>query len=212
MTIKLNLKYLVGVIVLILAVSIFLYMLKSRYTISDVTADNYKKMLKPSNETILSVSDGISTSLPGNVSSENRDFYTTRFNLSSSDLISERENEYEKVGRTTANDMLYVEYANKLTKIRCQGNWKGLKEKILVSCAINDMGYKGSFDPNYKIIADKLILSEGFILKESSLRAGNDILIKDNDNNFIIAELWGSYSRNEIVGLFISTFSKKKYF
>lgn len=214
MTIKVNLKYLIGVVILILIVSVLLYMLNSRYSISDITADNYKKNLKASNESILSVASGISTCLPNNVVSENQNYSTLRFTLASSELLSESENEYEKVGRSTSDDMLYVDYANKLTRIRCQANWKGVKQRILVSCAINDigMGYKGSFDPKYKTMIDKLILSEGFILKESALRSGNDILIKDNDDNFIIVDIWGSYSRNEIVGLFISTFSKKKYF
>jgi len=212
MVIKIKAKYLIGIIILVLSIAILIFMYLSRYSNSDITADNYRKLLKQSNESILAEADGISRCLPGNITNETKDTYDLNFNLWQSNTYSETENELEQITKSTEQDWLFITYANKLTKIRCQANWKGTKTKNLVSCAINDIAHKGYYDRQYKIMVDKLILNEGYALKESTLKSGSDILIKDNESNFIIVAVSGSYSKSEISRLFFSTYSKKKYF
>lgn len=212
MHIKIKLRYLILIALTILFALIFLFVKQIKYSVFDVNADNYRTILKPTDESILSIADALSSSLPGNEYKDTRGIDCLHFNIGSSNVFSEDEDQFRKVEKSTYKEMLSVVYNDKTRNFRCQANWKGTNNNILTSCAIDAITNKIALNPYCKDIIDKLIVSESFILKESALKTGSDILVKDNGDNFIIVSIGGNYSRNEIISLFIRTYSKDKYY
>lgn len=75
------------------------------------------------------------------------------------------------------------------------------------------IGWHYGHDPQLVKIAERLILERQFILKKSNLIAGDDILIKETDEDFIIVKIGGKYDyNNPPMSLSILTYSKKRSF
>jgi hypothetical protein len=140
-------------------------------------------------------------------------------------------------------DKLDLAYAFQLTDATAK--FKGVKleksenkvnKKALVSIYSNstnfsyDIVYENYFPIGYiisarspvllKIICDKLILEDGFILKRSNYllknMKGYDILIKETEDSFIICELSVKYddieNYQDLVSLRFTEYSKLKHF
>jgi len=204
MTIKL--KYLIPLLLLIISGCIFFYLYTAKYSLREITADNFKEKLKPKDELSRIEAYKLTLSIPDNSD------YRTNFDFCNSRNLADGENNLFKISHSTYNDMYFVAFESNLTNLGYQGNWKKKNDYVLFSCTVRWYKATRDWDPQYKTIVDKLILKHGYNLSESKLKSGFDILIKEIDNAFIIIEIGGYYANNHIVSLMMSAFSKSKYF
>lgn len=198
-TSKNKLLFLLPTLILIISLIGYYFFFRS-YSVTDITADNYRSLLKETNDAI--TLDDIS---PG-TQKDLHMLYANQF--------GEQDNGTIKISRLEQDNNLQIDYKTKITYLRYTTNWKGANYDKLWSYYVTDYFMANDFLPStpqeIKNIADVLIIKEGFILKESNLKDGGDILIKETKDAFIISRLTGSYSGNSILSMAMSKYSKKK--
>lgn len=202
-----------ALIVLISVITLIIigYTLKiQEYSLYQITADNFINKLEPTEEPIYD--SGIDNVIP--------DHFRLLYFLSdpkSDYLPPSTRNQYKFSKEVTDSSRQMTDIRSPYTNLNYRVWFKLMndpKDKQIKSWqAINAEIWWHTYDIQLKTIAEKLILNEGFILKKSELKDGHDILIKETDKNFIIVEIFKTYEDpNPPAGLYIRTFSKKKYF
>jgi len=164
------------------------------YSLLDIEADNYKHKLKETNDLIWE--SGIDNCIPENISLLNSDNYSI---YQSNGLhIEKTQTSPTRTRVTIGNTPSYLIY-----------NTYFEKNKGPVSVVVENLTRKFKL----KDIFDKLILKEGFILKQSLLINGDDILIKETKGFFIIVKILKKYDSSiPSNGFVISTYSKRRFF
>ena len=150
----------------------FLYF--QTYSLLDIDADNYKNKLKKNDNSIWDCM--IDDCIPDNVG------------LWSSYMYSEFQTNGLKIEKTQTNPTR-TRISISHTSSNLNYNVWFENGKIPVACQITS----NYFNPLLKQIADQLILKKQFILKKSNLIRGEDILIKETDDDFIIVGLNRKY-------------------
>lgn len=190
-------KYLYQIVAFLLLITLILSMQK--YDISDITADNFQQKLGPYYKvTYGSLWDsGINNCIPDNISVLSGYDYSTSYNFHENGLNIKREEglkifsiEIMNIHTNTRYLALYKKNAFTPFKLTIQNlnNGNLLKE-----------------------IVDKLIIQQEFQLKKTILKDGNDILIQENSENFIIVYLISSYEPNPPISLMFNSYSKRKF-
>lgn len=186
-----------AIVIILLASATILYF--QEYSLLQINADNFDKRLKRNEEAIYKC--GIDNCIPDNITLLHSDDLATSSNYKNNGF------EIERIQTNpTRLEIKATSYHTDITYCMFFEKDKG---------AISAVFYTYNGNELFKQIVDKLILKEGFILKESELKRGRDIIIKETEDNFIIVEINGTYEngeRNSIHGLFINTYSKRKYF
>lgn len=162
-------------------ISIIAYQ-SSNYAMYDIDADNYDEKLKTNEYSISNC--GIDPCIPGGLSIINSISYapTNNFNGNGIEISKEEKDEYTRVTiNDSRNNILYFTWFN--------------KNKISYKCHI----WSNPMVPSLllKDICDKLML-QGYVLKRSKLVEGNDILIKETEERFIIVDISNKYDTPEL--------------
>jgi hypothetical protein len=164
------------------------------FSLLQINADNYRTKLKESEEPVYL--SGIDNCIPDHFSILRANDFATSNNF---------ENNGIKVERTEINPTrLRITVQSISTNMEYNVWYKenNIPVRAQVICWSNSNLIKQ--------IIDRLIIQEGFILKQSELKSGQDILIKETENTFIIAELAITYE--DATSFVIESFSKRKYF
>ena len=182
----------VGSIVVVALVLLILH--SQTYSLSDIEADNYKHKLKKDDKSIWNCM--IDDCIPDNVG------------LWSSYMYSEIQSNGLKIEKIQTNPTrTRISISNTPSSLDYDVWFEN--GEIPVACQISSSHY----DPLLKQIADQLILKKQFILKKSNLMSGDDILIKETDDDFIIVDLNRKYEYPDPpLSFIISTYSKRRFF
>jgi hypothetical protein len=160
----------------------------------DIDADNYKSKLKETNDLIWE--SGIDNCIPEDISLLTSDNYSIY--QSNGLQIEKTQTNPTRTRVTIGNTPSYLIY-----------NTYFEKDKGAVAVVVENLTGKYRL----KDIFDKLILKEGFILNQSTLINGDDILIKETKGFFIIVDINRKYdSAIPSSGFVISTYSKRRFF
>lgn len=176
----------------------FFVISRMEYSMLEIDGDNYNDKIKPN---LHSIQNDVNFD----------ECIPDRFELSLAFLRGEGENNSCITTRKKSefdNKREYVSFESKVTGLTYSTGWQ---DGRFVICNIINPNQDENMFALMKRILDKLILTQGFVLKESKLKNGRDLLIKENDSDFIIVQGF-SYSQRAIYSLFITTYSKKKYF
>lgn len=187
-------------ILVFILVLLFLYF--QTYSVYDIDADNYRKKLKESDNSIWNCM--LDDYIPDNISLWS---YGLDYQVVQPVNVKVKIEEFKSIKRkrvtitqTPSNLDYIVTY-----------QYKGGDNKVPVKCIIRNSSLQ--FDPTLVKIAELLVLNRQFILKKSNLINGQDILIKETDTDFIIIEMIFKYDyNNPPSGMVISTYSKKRFF
>lgn len=191
---KKRILFIVFIITLISAISIYAY--SAKYELSNITADNFNDILKRDNNHIYDMS-GIQNYIPDKIPiilSKNL-IPSNNFNNNGFEVFTDKSSTRSWTHiKSFQTKLMYSTYFN-------------LDEK-LVAISIGTTSY----DPQIKIIIEKLIINCEFVLKESDKKNGKDIIIKETDESFIIGEIISTYENpNPPMSITFTSFSKKKY-
>lgn len=189
-------KYTFTLISLVIACIIFYVLANLKYSVLDITADNFKDgILGPyyqGNEGSL-WETGIDNCISDKISLLNSNNYQNC-------------NSYYQIQRNENEKGLSIIISNNQNKLEYKTFFN--KKNQITSIIINSFG-------NYfqvKKIVENLIIKEGFTLKKTNLKNGFDIIIKETNDSFIIGYLVEEYEPTPPSAIFISSFSKRKYF
>ncbi len=150
-----------------------IYVLKIKeHNVSDITADNYEKMIKPIDLPIYS--SGIDQIA-------NEKF----FPLYAYQYVT-TEGVMNVTQKTTSNGTLHTQIKSYKSGLLYDVFFKN-KKAIYFSVA------NPKLPSTVKSFMDRLITKNGFILKESKLISGNDILIREDEDCFMIATIFSKY-------------------
>lgn len=204
-----NKKLIIGLIfsIFVLLISTSVYFYNQKFSISDIDADNYRDKLLINNwKNRIKVDDSETLSLKL-LRGDNPDkidlAYTwqldnlDRYNFSLNKTKGENGRVLVELGDKNSPGNFYNVYFN--------------SNMLPIGCIVNlSKGFV------FKNLIDKMILEEGFVLKKSTQIKGHDIIIKEDNNSFIIGELFIKYDdleKNEfsMYNLIIHLYSKKKY-
>lgn len=175
---------------------ILLFLHLQTYSLLDITADNYKTKLKESHHPI---------------------WYCALDNYIPDDIsLWVYSSEYKVIQRI--NVKAEVKQLDSHTKrITISQTPSGLEYVIVfedqnpIQCDILNSHYQ--FDPQLVTLAEKLILKQQFILKKSELIHGQDILIAETEDDFIIIVMNTKCDyKTPPMSMHISTYSKKRFF
>lgn len=129
-------------------------------------------------------------------------------------MVAEQDNGVNKITRVQYDDYLQIQQLSKENYIKTVTNWPGPNYDKLQSCHFYDYYMSNNnlatTTIELKRIIDRLITKEGFSLKQSDLKNGNDILIKETDDKFVIMQIVGSYANNDIISLSVGAYKKSK--
>lgn len=193
----------------VILITSYLILQSQKYSTLDITADNFKDILKDHYDKKLDLRTiGIDNCLP-----ENQNAATfLPLSLETADILYKDENNYFNKNRLE----IKREENSKCIKLNIYSSNTILnytvffqKPKKNLSSVIVFSQYQNQL---IKTIVDKLIINEGFILKKSNLKNGHDIIIKETDNNFIIGELFNTYEPDYPLQLILSSYDKRKFF
>lgn len=180
----------------IILITAFVYVYNAKYSLYEITPDNYKTILKENDASLSeagldqAISEKFSIALAYN--------YATSKNLNVASINS------TKLIKGT-----HVEIHSYTTDLNY---WAMFTDKQLTSISIFKTGVMNPDSPRNPFIRamiNNLILKEGFLLKRTKLKEGSDIIIKETEDSFIIGSFY-SYDA-EISSIWLSTYSKKKY-
>jgi hypothetical protein len=189
----------ISIVVFILFL-LFLYF--QTYSVYEIDADNYRKKLKQSDNSIWDCM--LDDYIPDNISlwSYGDDYQVVqptnvKVNIEENKTIKRKR---VTITQTPSNLNYIVTY-----------QYKGGDIKVPIWCMISNSSFQ--YDPRLVNIAEQLVLNRQFIFKKSQLINGQDILIKETDNDFIIIEMFRKYDYNDPpMHMVISTYSKKRFF
>jgi hypothetical protein len=190
-----------GLLIVAVMTVIIIYMSILKYSISEISADNYKSKLK---ENISSLSEAqLNEVIPDKFSIyDSKDFLTS--------------DNFENNGLRITNNARVDGRRVEISSTRTQLNyWINFTEGKLTNVFIFKQALLNPNSPPTPLIKEminKLIIQEGFVLKKSELKNGSDIIIKETKDSFIIGDFY-SYDDLELTAnITISSFSRKKYF
>ena len=192
----------VTITILTILVSLVIIQLFAKYSISDISAENFKYKLVTKNASIL-IDNGLDRYLPDNIP------ISMGYEFVNSD-------DFRGNGLTIKNTIgdkgNVVEISSNNSKL----HYTLLYYRNIISYAfIFKTGLMDENIPNtiyIKKIIDDMIIKDGFTLKRSELKKGHDIIIKETDNSFIIGD-FGSYDDSALPqSITIQVYHKTKFF
>jgi hypothetical protein len=184
-----------------LLILVIIYASNAKYSISEITADNYESKLKRNDASLFEAD--LDNAIPEN--------FSLWFSYKNSNSNNFRNNGVTITNEKTVNGN-WVQISSSRTRLNY---WIAFDEGIMTSVSIFKQAYLDTNSPPtplIKEIIDKLILDKGFLLKRTHLKSGSDIVIKETKNCFIIGKFFSYDSPIPVSHIIIETFSKKKYF
>lgn len=182
-----------------LLIIIFFFLNSLKYSISDVNADNYFKILKQEN--------AISLTQRGVELSNLFEYPAIFFEAKNIDFIP-----HYKFDRKIVNSFYIVDvWKEPVDKgdsytLRYKDEKSGILQLVSVTQNLSSDGIVGG-ESFIKMFLSKF----GYTYKESERKSGNDILIKDIGDYFIIGTIMKN-AYGHIFNLSFSIYDKKKYF
>ena len=196
-------------LLLVLAISFYLFKIQE-YSLYQITADNFITKLEPAEDPI--EDSGIENVIPDQFLLLHF-LYDPKSDFLPPSTRSQYKFSKEVIDKSRQMTDIRSPYTNLNYRVWYKLMDDPVNKTIQSLVAINAEIWWHIYDIQLKTICEKLILKEDFTLKKSDLKNGNDILIKETDKNFIIVEIFKTYEGpNPPAGLYIRTFSKKKYF
>lgn len=194
-------KYLFKAIIasLVILIILFSFFFTSKFSLNEITADNYESKLSSNNSSILidnQLDQYIPDKFPITVAHEFLD--AENFNGNGLNIKNTKSPKGNHVEISSSNSRL-VYYLN-------------FHQNALVDAYIFKYGLMDESLPNtyfIKKIINDMIIKDGFSLKRTDSKSGNDIIIKETDDSFIIGKFF-SYD-DTIPPQYISIFSYRKY-
>jgi lipopolysaccharide export LptBFGC system permease protein LptF len=191
-------KILVAFLILI-AISTIAYflLLRVKYSISEIKADNYQKLL--TEEKSRSLSDYTPLS----------EFFKNSLIFIDGKKIGNIEN--WSIDRNKINDGYAISFLNKKDDTYYILKYKDETSEILLTATISNLNMDNLHLPEGKDIIQRALKQQGFIYSESDMKNGSDILIKEFAKDFLIGQVMFNDNR-EILSINFQLFSRRKYF
>lgn len=187
-------------LLIVIALWGFLFSKKTLSAI-DITADNYRGLLR---EGSASIEEG---DISGNT--------LHSLNVLRANEFEEKENGTVTIEKQVADNVLYVQHKSKTNYLQTASVWQGKRYDKLQQFSVHDYYWFGhtlpTTSPQLAKIVELLILKEGFTRKETEFKRGLDILLKETKDKFIVVEIHPDRSINGIFDLKFLAFSKRKH-
>jgi hypothetical protein len=179
---------------------VILFFYFQKYSLNEITADNFKKKLKQTENSIWNCM--LDDYIPDKISLWG---YGSNFQIIQPIPVKvEIENPNDNFKKITVSNT-----PSSLNYFVVFKNLKSGELKVPIRCFIEN--YRSN--PSVVKMLEKLIIERQFILMKSQLISGNDILIKENESDFIIIEMIRKYDfNNPPISLSISTYSRNRFF
>ena len=192
-----NKKYLYSLIVfLILVIAIFTLAIQ-KYSLLDITADNFADILELNESSVFQ--SGIDQCIPDKITLHMSHDYAPSDNYGGNGLNIKREENSKR---------LWITIKSLNTGLTYKAYYE-MDDATLVAINISSKTY----DPLLKEIAENLMVKSGFILKTSKLKMGNDIIIKETEDSFIIGTLYLAFEDpHPPLAINITSYGKRKFF
>ena len=203
---KIKSKYLIISLLVIIVTLIVVLLNTWTYSIVEIDADNYKNKLHANNETVWGTA--IENYIP-RVDAE-------CFSIRTKEVFTIGTNagvKIEKVPNKETSSAVWYNFKNAPSTLDYKALFKNDKivTKILIGSNWNKINAA-----TINEIARKMIQDNGFILVKSKLIMGNDIIIKEVEEGFLIGEFNSKYDDSPtslpLFGLYFQTYSKKHFF
>ena len=189
-------RIIIGVCLLgLITLTAFLIFRPKDLSLIDITSDNFNTKLKRVDKDLKFLH--LSNCIPDKI------------DVNLTYLLPEMEDNSRKIERGESDGMLHISYESKSTMLIYKFVWKnGELINFYITPTYSDDDDNHGYQ--LKSIIDKLILTKQFILKESVLKTGSDILIKESEDCFIIVTLQRSYSEKISSSIFLWSYAKHK--
>ena len=193
------LKKILIAFLIIVAISTIAYFLliRVKYSISEIKADNYQKLL--TDEKSRSLSDYTPLS----------EFFKNSLIFIDGKKIVNIEN--WSIDRNKINDGYAISFLNKKDDTYYILKYKDETSEILLTATISNLNMDNLHLPEGKDIIHRALKQQGFIYSESDLKNGSDILIKEFAKDFLIGQVIFNENR-EVLSINFQLFSRQKYF
>ena len=193
------LKKILIAFLIIVAISTIAYFLliRVKYSISEIKADNYQKLL--TDEKSRSLSDYTPLS----------EFFKNSLIFIDGKKIVNIEN--WSIDRNKINDGYAISFLNKKDDTYYILKYKDETSEILLTATISNLNMDNLHLPEGKDIIQRALKQQGFIYSESDLKNGSDILIKEFAKDFLIGQVIFNENR-EVLSINFQLFSRQKYF
>jgi hypothetical protein len=188
------------ILLAICVATITIYFSLAKYSVSDITPDNYKKKLEETNASLFEA--GLDNVIPENLSLYNANEYLNSDNFRGNGI---------KITNTKTDYGHQIEISSSKTKLNYWITFDREKYTRVWIFKQALMDPDSPPNPLIKEIINNLILNNGFILKRSEFRNGSDFIIKETDNCFIIGSFLSYDGAEPISNITFSTFSKKYF-
>ena len=194
-----TLKKILIAFLIIVAISTIAYFLliRVKYSISEIKADNYQKLL--TDEKSRSLSDYTPLS----------EFFKNSLIFIDGKKIVNIEN--WSIDRNKINDGYAISFLNKKDDTYYILKYKDETSEILLTATISNLNMDNLHLPEGKDIIQRALKQQGFIYSESDLKNGSDILIKEFAKDFLIGQVIFNENR-EVLSINFQLFSRQKYF
>ena len=196
-----KLKYLAGFII----TCIFIFFLsRSKYDLKEISADNYKNILTPNNKSILNGSH-ISRFLPDEFPVYDAYKFLNSDNFRGNGI---------KISNQKLSHGNMIEITSKVSGIHYTLSYIGESLNFAWIFKNGLMDESIPETPLIKRMILNLVLSDGFMAKNTGLKSGTNIIIKETDDSFIIGEFNGELDSdlNNPQSISFKAYFKTKYF
>lgn len=183
-------------ILAILTIAYFLLM-QVKYSISEIRADNYQKLLTEEKSSSLSDYTPLS------------DFFKNRLIF-----IDGKKNvniENWSIDRNKINDGYVISFLNKKDDTYYILKYKNETSDILLAATISNLNMDNLYLPDGNDLIQRALKQQGFTYSESELKNGSDIIIKEFPRYFLIGQVLFTENR-EVLSINFQLFSRQKYF
>jgi len=184
-------------LLLLLIVPTFLCLYVQKYSLVDIDADTYEGRLAKSDENVLK-------SHVDKVFGDSHVILTKGVVSTSGFEITYEKNKHDQPIAILRNKEKNVEY---------QILWRDNEPRIADAQYFSVGTANYNFSIPLRIAIGDLMITQGFVLKKTSLINGNDIIVKELDNAFIIGQLISKFEdESGLMSVHFSAYKKRKYF
>jgi hypothetical protein len=188
------------IIILLLVLTLglaFVCLYVQNYSITEIEADTYEKLLAASNENVLKAA-------VDKVFQEDSHVILTKGVVSASGF----EITYEK----NRHDQPIVTLRNKEKNVEYHVLWRDNEPRSADAeyVAVGTANY--DFSIQLRMAISNLMVRQGFVLRKTSLINGHDIIVKELDNAFIIGLLISKFDdESGLMAVHFNAYKKRKY-
>ena len=191
-------KILIGLlIIVVICATTFFLLTKVKYSVSEINADNYQRLLADEN------SKSLSDYVPLN------NFFKNSMIFTEGNRITKIEN--WAIDRNNIGDGYAISFLNKKDDTYYILKYKDESSRVLKIATLSNLNMDNLHLPEGKDIIQRALKQQGFSYSESNLKGGSDILIKEFATDFLIGQVLFNENR-EILSINFQLFRRQKYF